>query len=104
MNKLPASAGIIMLTSQTVAAVKAIPTVLVLKRPNNCTQTSPRMPTSAIGNVGTIAKTKNNTLVAQAESVYEMFTLNNFSTRMYWTMKTTNLQTESAKILVNSRQ
>ena len=81
-----------------------MPKVLVLINPNSCLLASPRKPNSAIGIVGTTAKTKNITQTIQANCIKLASTLNNSNKSKYCATNTTYLIKESNKILVNSFQ
>lgn len=68
MNKLPANAGMIRLTTQIDAAAVTTPITFFVSSPNNWMLISPLTPRSAIGIVGTIANIKNNTNVVHTAS------------------------------------
>ena len=94
MNKLPATAGRIKLTSQIVAAVILIPKLFALNNPKNFKLTFPLSPNSAMAKVGMIASTKKTTLTAQNDCHHPICTPNKRKSKKYCTANTMYLIAE----------
>lgn len=76
-------AGITLFTNHIMAAVKTMPSVFALNKPNSCLLASPLKPNSAIGIDGTTANTKNNTQTIHDNCHQFAFTSNNCNNNKY---------------------
>ena len=92
-NKLPATAGKIMLISQMEAVATRMPKVFVLKILNKAMLALLRMPSSANAMVGTTARTKNNTETVPITCHVSRSTSKSLKINQYWIIKTAYLPT-----------